>query len=510
MPKVSVLVNNNSPYYLYIADISCRIDGRSDKENCTDLSERHDFLEPFLNQESLIAGFYKGSQGVEVTAVGQICLLPLPSWCFGSWKIAGKCPLHSNNSCYGFLQLANFMSTNLTAGTFKNIKIQMDTVVYGKGVQNSDNPASDNHDGRAYYEYGWTYNKANTRCNVNASGTPFNVTENVLWGRLSLEDYISYLNKDNEFLVLKNLGDCVYVSKDEFLKSFPIFGFTERINSFGWSLGISEWVQPPLNKTQAVTLYSLYQETFCSDPSAYIALYREPCYDGKNCTTSFSHAALNWGIDYPNATQIYWSSKFGAGPLLTHVSMNSIINPFATQYPSPSCSSSVSSSYGIPSHYGIPALCFKKKATASHEANPVFGRERRGFSEEENVLLKNCLSIVPDRSKAVFSSGYEGWKDFIAHPPIVLSSSLDDRSHGKFFDSMVNLGKESVPLVIEKMMDEGEFMSLLLYEQIAGIRDRRDSSLSAQEIAEGYAHDWLNQVAASSGDGSCHVYFDSF
>jgi len=500
--EATLSLKNQSPYYVIYEGSRCGRDGRSEDRPCDYLDTRP--LSPFFDENSRRV-FYYSDEGVEVFASYYICLLSdAKNGCegrVGTVASGAIIPTRTKNVCVGSLQWFNFMNTVVALPLVDLYMITISPL----GTCESTSPGREERDNEWWYTYGWGPGASGV-CGIRG-GKSANVISNLSWRPVSTDAYLSSIT-GQEAKTLSGLKNCVYISSKAFSESRPVFGFTVSMNSFGWSIGQYGWINAPKNKIEAIsTIYASYQETYCSDPSVYIALYREPCSLSQNCSSSFSHAAVNWSMDYPNTSvsKIGWSSKFGAGPLLTHEDMNSIINPFSTESPSPDCSFS---SYEIPAHYGIPTLCFKKKIQGEERVLSQ-SREKILFSNEQRIFLKDCISAVPANSKMVFSNSYEGWKDFVSHPPIVLSSSLDDRAHGEFFESMIHLGKEALPLVIEKMMDAEEFMSLLLYEKMSGVKDRGDIFKSAQEIAESYAHDWLNQASISE-DGFCSVDLDFF
>lgn len=342
------------------------------------------------------------------------------------------------------------------------------------------------------------------QCDIRNLENPIHVVArlSLLKGSRYLEGFGSVPGQQRSSLLL--LRDCVYVQPFDFDNAKVILGFgnsSDTMNSFGWSLGRHDWVDCPKNTADAMSLYGKYgyNSVFCSDPSAHIALYRVP-HDGDYFSYNsprYTHASIAWRGD-----DVGWSSKFGRGPLMTHGNethgdMNAVVGPYDVNVVN---EVTCTAADGVPKlQYGIPALCFRGKPSALDRESTVDGRVFF-FSDEEKSILAEVAAGVTPTARSAFQQKHGDWKSFVSSiPEVALSSCLSARAQGEAFWDLVGMGRDALPLVVEKLVDQEEFMSLLIYEHILG-EDRGDEWVSAQEIAAAYAHSWIEEQATAQVD----------
>ena len=406
----------------------------------------------------------------------------------GGWDPTGT----SSNQCTGkFFFRGSGSSIGDRKFIFSLSKIQTKTGGDKGWSQSSTNPLY----GSDFIKYSWTCGDASTNsqngcnrvdhgCPIDKAGNPVTVQIDIGWpvfyGRNFFDAGISTADQE----AARTLQRCIYVRESDFNSAAIVLGFNNQFNSFGWSVANQRWLNPPPNTAAAVSMYQGYgyENVYCSDPSATVALYRVPCLPNK-CSSrdsGYVHASVAWQKDH-----LGWSSKFGAGPLMTHADKSLIVNPYNMNVTHSECNI----------HYGIPALCFKKSGNSEEGTGFMEDKKIFSFSDHEKELLNKSLEKVLLNLKKAFEEKYDEWKNFIKAPEIVLDSSLTSRAQGKAFNDLADTGEEAIPLIVEKLIDQNEFMSLLVYERITGIDDHSEEWISAQEMAASYAHDWLEDYA---------------
>lgn len=122
-------------------------------------------------------------------------------------------------------------------------------------------------------------------------------------------------------------------------------------------------------------------------------------------------------------------------------------------------------------------------------------------SAQDMELIKSVASKVDPEIRARFEAVHSEWYETAAKTPeIAMSSRMESRAELPEYVELVNMGKDIIPLVIEKMADKENFFTLLVYEGInnGGKPNTDMRSESGQQIAKGYVDKWVKDTRAQN------------
>lgn len=95
-------------------------------------------------------------------------------------------------------------------------------------------------------------------------------------------------------------------------------------------------------------------------------------------------------------------------------------------------------------------------------------------------------------SRAIFENYYQQWKAFCQSDLIVLSSSDDVYINNPHFKSIVNMGEEVVPFLMEKLQTDGE--AHFLIHALAQITNHQFTSEEIKSVQANYGTPIGNQA----------------
>ncbi len=255
-------------------------------------------------------------------------------------------------------------------------------------------------------------------------------------------------------------------------------------NCLAWSLQISDrWIDERNIKDEASAIDFYRTYGFEKDPMcglhSHVALYcnvkQGRCveHNGNYGYFMYTHAAAN-----PSSGIDAWSSKFGGMFLLSHNGIDIFKND----------------------SYGQDSICFSRKkgydvALSLDTIAPL--------SVEHVDKLSKLVYHIPLETQETFNVLHNEWKTFcFEQPEIVLSSAMGSRAQGDAFDQMVKIGRADpdniLPLLLNKIADPEEFMSVVIYEAITG--NTAVHLHSVQEQAIFHVNDWVE--AQGSGNNN--------
>ncbi len=95
-------------------------------------------------------------------------------------------------------------------------------------------------------------------------------------------------------------------------------------------------------------------------------------------------------------------------------------------------------------------------------------KERKEFSKEEINRLNALIKEVPREKAADFEKKFGAWKKIWHTGSLAFSSDPYTRTKTAEFRELKALGKEILPLLASKLMDETNFLALPAFEELAG------------------------------------------
>ncbi len=97
-------------------------------------------------------------------------------------------------------------------------------------------------------------------------------------------------------------------------------------------------------------------------------------------------------------------------------------------------------------------------------------KEKKEFTKEEIRLIKQLCTEVDDKIKTAFEASFKTWKNSWMRGEISSVSDPYARTKTGEYRELISLGKTIVPLLVNKLMDESNFLALSAFEQLAGKR----------------------------------------
>jgi hypothetical protein len=91
---------------------------------------------------------------------------------------------------------------------------------------------------------------------------------------------------------------------------------------------------------------------------------------------------------------------------------------------------------------------------------------RSYLSASQKQLLHKQQTAIPSKVQSAFAAAFRAWKDTWVAGGLAVSSDPHTRAVGSEFDALVALGPTILPLLIEKLADPENFLSLTLYDTL--------------------------------------------
>src|SRR3954471_23436720 len=91
---------------------------------------------------------------------------------------------------------------------------------------------------------------------------------------------------------------------------------------------------------------------------------------------------------------------------------------------------------------------------------------RSYLTAAQKKQLREQRSRIPRQVQNAFDAAFNAWKATWFRGGLAISSNPHTRTVGEEFDSLVQLGPEILPLVIEALADPENFLALQVYDAI--------------------------------------------
>jgi len=116
---------------------------------------------------------------------------------------------------------------------------------------------------------------------------------------------------------------------------------------------------------------------------------------------------------------------------------------------------------------------------------------KRVFTAEETAIIKNLVKAVPAEIKTEFEKKFRTYKNSWFKGSLSSASDPYARNKTAEFREIISMGKEIIPLLVNKTIDESNFLALPAYESLAGKRlsipiDSRDEKVLEGEKGRAY------------------------
>ena len=222
---------------------------------------------------------------------------------------------------------------------------------------------------------------------------------------------------------------------------------TRVYNCISWTVGVtSRWIWPGSSIRNFDSFYTRYNLVRASN--GHIAAWGQS-------TSSMTHACISGRGHGPR-----WESKCGSDLRIQH-GLNEL----------------VSSSYGrvVAFYRQRTPLTFDKEAEKFLSTFQEEGRVRISVTKAERTALRAATRAVPANARKRFDELFVAWKKSWSAPHAQLFSDPGFVRFSPEFHNLVALGAETIPLVVDRLVDTDNFFALQLYDVL-----QPESSLTVQ------------------------------
>lgn len=211
---------------------------------------------------------------------------------------------------------------------------------------------------------------------------------------------------------------------------------TRVYNCISWTVGVTNsWLWPGPTIQQFDAFYARYGlRRASSGPVAAWGI----------STTNMTHGCVSGSGHGPR-----WESKCGASLRIQH-GLNELVS----------------------SGYGRVLAFYGQGRALSTEEQSLVDAQRRGElqlvmpTQEQIAAVKEQAAKLPSELTARFERLFDAWKRRWDAPEIIISSDPRAVTHVKEFHDLVALGKDVLPVVVEKLVDPENFFALQLYDAL--------------------------------------------
>lgn len=207
---------------------------------------------------------------------------------------------------------------------------------------------------------------------------------------------------------------------------------TRAYNCISWTVGVtSRWLWPGSTIQHFDTFYRQF---------GYVRVSNGPIAAWGHSTSNMTHGSISGAGHGPR-----WESKCGQDLRIQH-----------------GLGELTGSSYGrVVAFYGR-SLSFAM--FASNVVKVIKQHMKTLLSANEKKAVRRIAKSVDAETREAFSATFAAWKKTWFEGGLAINSNPHARTVGREFDALIALGHRILPLVVEAMADEENFIALQLYD----------------------------------------------
>jgi hypothetical protein len=232
---------------------------------------------------------------------------------------------------------------------------------------------------------------------------------------------------------------------------------TQTYNCISWTVGVTDrWLWPGASIVNFDAFYRGFG--FARAANGPIAAW------GRS-TTDMTHGSVSGPDHRPQ-----WESKCGARLRIQH-----------------GLSELQGQSYGQVMAFYARSIQISAPFIAILEGGRAgYNMQLMDLADQARAELQSLVDRVPDDVRQAYDTAFESWKATWFSGPLSVNSNPHSRAYGPDFEALITLGTDILPLVVNSLADDENFMALTLYDAIQP--DHRlsvPSIANAPEILEG-------------------------
>lgn len=110
---------------------------------------------------------------------------------------------------------------------------------------------------------------------------------------------------------------------------------------------------------------------------------------------------------------------------------------------------------------------------------------KKSFTKEEIDIIKDLMRNIPADKKLRFEKNFKAWKSTWLKGSLSSVSDPYARAKGSEYRTLTAMGKDIVPLLVNKLMDESNFLALSAFEQLADKKFMIRIDAADEKVLEG-------------------------
>jgi hypothetical protein len=110
---------------------------------------------------------------------------------------------------------------------------------------------------------------------------------------------------------------------------------------------------------------------------------------------------------------------------------------------------------------------------------------KKEFTKDEIIRLNSLIKEIPREKSADFEKRFSAWKRIWHTGSHAFSSDPYTRTKTAEYRELLSLGKEILPLLVSKLMDESNFLALPAFEELANKKHIIPINAADEKVLEG-------------------------
>ena len=221
---------------------------------------------------------------------------------------------------------------------------------------------------------------------------------------------------------------------------------TSTYNCISWTVGVTDrWLWPGSSISNFDTFYRGW---------GLVRASNGPIAAWGRSTSDMTHGCVSGPGHRPR-----WESKCGQSLRIQH-----------------GLSELEGANYGRVVSFYARALQLQAPAVALlEELTVALIQEAMQLTDEERSILERAVAEMPSELRQAYSEAFSAWKSTWFSGSLAIDSNPYSRAHGAEFDRLIALGPQILPLIVNSLSEEDNFLALALYDSI-----QSDSKLVVQ------------------------------
>jgi hypothetical protein len=212
---------------------------------------------------------------------------------------------------------------------------------------------------------------------------------------------------------------------------------TPTYNCISWTVGVTDrWLWPGASISNFDTFYRGF---------GFVRASNGPIAAWGSSTSAMTHGCVSGPGHGPR-----WESKCGQSLRIQH-----------------GLSELEGATYGRVVSFYSRALQLQAPAVGIlEELTVTFIQEAMQLTDDDRATLERAVEGIPSELQQAYSEAFAAWKSTWFSGSLAIDSNPYSRAHGSEFDRLIALGSQILPLLVNSLTEEDNFLALSLYDLI--------------------------------------------